>query len=681
MLSKKFIPLVLAGFAMSMLGACNNNPETSTSSSQGGEPPVSTPSSSEEEATLYTVTFYDDGAVWGTPQQVKAGETAVAPTSPTREGTEMVSYEFSGWYLPGAEVAFDFDTPVNQNLDLYSGFNEVVRSDYDLTVFVYGVNGASSPTTYITEEESNFMRDTFKSTLTDEKNILWHYVAGKKNADFNAYVVDSKLPVDLVISGNKLNNDDVSIGEHETYNKIHLGDGWIANTSRYLTITDKVNADHLDLAVKAYTLLSGIGPKYKVTLDAATLALQIGDTEQLTATYYGAGVEWSTTDAGVATVTDGLVTAVAAGTATIKAKDAAGNEAACEVTVSAAPIVPTHDLVIAINNSNANNNWMSAEDIETMMAAFTSEGQPGHGKDVKYHVISGVAIAGVVSKLEEINQDSLARVDAVLCRSAFFTNNAAKDLHQADTLVDVDTTWKYSGGEYALLKAGFEEHADLAKAFGTFVSTKNISYFEMDDSATVKLGSTYQLATVAGATYTSEDETVATVDQTGLVTPVAVGSTTVLVEKDYYYAEVSITVAPSALEAATINVYVHVCASRTEYMSDDLYNAMVAYVESTISETTTVNWIKVSGKVDADAYGNNAKVAASINEDENVVHMLIGGSGAFEDITAGANEGTEITKIKAEYVNDGQTRSMAALGGISANELACCLEIYNALKA
>lgn len=89
-------------------------------------------------------------------------------------------------------------------------------------------------------------------------------------------------------------------------------------------------------------------PKYekilvtKITLDSTSETLTVGDDTTLTATVtpddaFDTSVQWSTNNAKVATVTDGTVTAVAAGTAeiTATAKDGSGAKATCRITVLA----------------------------------------------------------------------------------------------------------------------------------------------------------------------------------------------------------------------------------------------------------------------------------------------------------------------------------------------------------
>ena len=80
----------------------------------------------------------------------------------------------------------------------------------------------------------------------------------------------------------------------------------------------------------------------KITLDSTSETLTVGDDTTLTATVtpddaFDTSVQWSTNNAKVATVTNGTVTAVAAGTAeiTATAKDGSGVKATCRITVLA----------------------------------------------------------------------------------------------------------------------------------------------------------------------------------------------------------------------------------------------------------------------------------------------------------------------------------------------------------
>ena len=105
--------------------------------------------------------------------------------------------------------------------------------------------------------------------------------------------------------------------------------------------------------------LAGVGVTYatgggsssvavaSVSLDAGEIALEVGEKQSLTATVLpdnatNKSVSWETSNAAVATVANGVITAVSAGNATITCKSAenASIYATCEVTVTAAE-VPT----------------------------------------------------------------------------------------------------------------------------------------------------------------------------------------------------------------------------------------------------------------------------------------------------------------------------------------------------
>ncbi len=85
-----------------------------------------------------------------------------------------------------------------------------------------------------------------------------------------------------------------------------------------------------------------------VSLDKESISLTKGGSETLTATITPAdttdkSLTWSSSDMGVATVSDGVVTAIGAGTATITVTTANGKSATCEVTVTVVALGVTLD--------------------------------------------------------------------------------------------------------------------------------------------------------------------------------------------------------------------------------------------------------------------------------------------------------------------------------------------------
>ena len=107
-----------------------------------------------------------------------------------------------------------------------------------------------------------------------------------------------------------------------------------------------------------------------VALDKTEVTLEIGGTETLTATVAPEDatnklVSWSSSNEAVATVVDGVVTAVAEGTATITVTtDDGAKTATCAVTVNAAPAVKVGDV-----NGDGN---VTAKDV-TVLARYIAK--------------------------------------------------------------------------------------------------------------------------------------------------------------------------------------------------------------------------------------------------------------------------------------------------------------------
>ena len=79
------------------------------------------------DKTVYTVTFDADGGVpVPEAQKVEADETAIAPaTNPAKSG-----YVFLFWRLSGAGTAYNFQTPVNNDITLAAKWEEEASVEY-----------------------------------------------------------------------------------------------------------------------------------------------------------------------------------------------------------------------------------------------------------------------------------------------------------------------------------------------------------------------------------------------------------------------------------------------------------------------------------------------------------------------------------------------------------------------
>ena len=71
----------------------------------------------------FAVTYYVDGGVYKTVNVVE-GETTSDISAPSKAG-----YVFDGWYLDGADTAFDFETAIITNTNLYAKYS--VDTDYN----------------------------------------------------------------------------------------------------------------------------------------------------------------------------------------------------------------------------------------------------------------------------------------------------------------------------------------------------------------------------------------------------------------------------------------------------------------------------------------------------------------------------------------------------------------------
>lgn len=122
-------------------------------------------------------------------------------------------------------------------------------------------------------------------------------------------------------------------------------DGLVTAVAAGEAVITVKTADGNKTATCTVTVPAGV-PVTGVTLDATTAALKVGETKQLTATVApddatDKAIVWSSSDETVATVKDGLITALKEGIVTIRVTTADGEfSAVCNVTVTASATDP-----------------------------------------------------------------------------------------------------------------------------------------------------------------------------------------------------------------------------------------------------------------------------------------------------------------------------------------------------
>ena len=327
--------------------------------------------------------------------------------------------------------------------------------------------------------------------------------------------------------------------------------------------------------------------KEKIVVTAAgdKKSLAINETVQLTASVEG--VTWESSDAAVATVANGLVTAVGYGEVTITAKKDGYNNGTIGITVPRPAATATFDLTTAAEHYSADGWWelpssggmgfamqtvtgwnpisqqsswgqQTEEPAETFIGGFGT----GDKETVKF-TASKAGKANVVLNIGNSDEANLAEIMSIKLNGAA-VSLAGKTLeaHAGDwgnTLTFDDL----SLGNLDLAASNTLEFEFLQDtniflnelsfyAEGMTIALTNPAAKQqievVNDKLEVIVEETVNIQVknnLAGVTYVSSDETVATVNNTGVVTGVKVGKTNVTLKKEGMYSiRLEITVKP-----------------------------------------------------------------------------------------------------------------------------------------
>ena len=289
-----------------------------------------------------------------------------------------------------------------------------------------------------------------------------------------------------------------------------------------------------------------------ISLDKTEVTITEGGTETLTATVSPENatdktVTWTSSDETVATVADGVVTAVAAGTATITATTVDGEyTAGCAVTVESAAPVSNPTIIVSSANANAG---------ETVDVTVSLENNPGIALmrlyldyDSNAMTLTNVADAGVLGSQSHSNNllskpyilywnngtatENFTATGAVVTLTFAINDSAASG--------DYAVTISYDNNDDDILDVDFDavdfdvQNGTISVAAIENIAVTSVSIDKIETTITV--GETETLtatvspenATNKTVTWTSSDETVATVSD-GVVTAVAEGKATITV--------------------------------------------------------------------------------------------------------------------------------------------------------
>ena len=229
-------------------------------------------------------------------------------------------YTSSGY--AGVYVQSSMNATSSPQLSLKVNGGSLTASGGDGISFNVGSSGDIGATTSLTISDNAIVR---------AENGINAYRVDKPTLSGTGIVFDG---TEGTVYGNVTLQEDLEISEGES---LTLDSGASLDAGDYDVIVDGGTLDS--------TLATNLGESviYKVTkveLDKTSLELTEGGTARLTATILpdnatNKNVTWSTSDASIATVTDGVVTAVAPGTATITVTtEDGGKTATCAVTVA-----------------------------------------------------------------------------------------------------------------------------------------------------------------------------------------------------------------------------------------------------------------------------------------------------------------------------------------------------------
>jgi uncharacterized protein YjdB len=345
-----------------------------------------------------------------------------------------------------------------------------------------------------------------------------------------------------------------------------------------------------------------------VTVSPATASITAGKTVQLTATLKdsvgnvlgGRAVTWTSSNPTVATVSsNGLVTAVAAGTATISAASG-GQQGSAQVTVNA----------VVVSSVQVSPGWADLSARQTLQ--LTATALDGSGNPM-----GGVTITW------SSNAPSLASVSS-------------------SGLVTVLSTSGNGTAQIYATAGGQTGHSTI-----TFIAAPVATVTVSPTTATLNSGQTSQLTATAKDQYgdvittdaeswSSSNTSVATVSSSGLVKAVGSGSATITVTVGGIQATASVTVSQAAVASVTVSpTSLSLTAGQSSPLTatakDGSGNVLTGYPATWTSSNTGAATVSSSGVVTGAAAGSAT------------ITVTIGGKSATASATVASSAPTVAT--------------------------------------
>ena len=409
-------------------------------------------------------------------------------------------------------------------------------------------------------------------------------------------------------------------------------------------------------------------PVESVSLDRNSVNLEVGQTTTLVATINPNDadektVTWTTSNASVATVTNGVVTAISEGDAVITAT-AGGKSATCSVLVRKSVVAVTS---VTLNKTSLN---MTKGQSETLIATVTPDNATD--KTVSWSssdaTIASVDQNGRVTALKSGNATIMAKAGekSATCSVTITTpvesvsldrNSVNLEVGQTTTLVatinpnDADektVTWTTSNASVATVTNGVvtaiaEGNAVITATAGGKSATCTVSVKESivavtsvtlnktslnmtkGQSETLIATVTPDNATDKTVSWSSSDATIASVDQNGRVTALKSGSATIMAKAGEKSSTCSVTIT-TPVESVSLD--------RTSvYLEEGQTTTLVATINPNDADEKTVTWTTSNASVATVTNG----VVTAIAEGVATITASVGGKSATCIITVSKN--------------------------------------------
>jgi len=554
--------------------------------------------------------------------------------------------------------------------------------------YYFNTNGKLAVSVYNSPTSSTY--DSVTGTVTTEDNSGVSFIGWRLSSNGASYTdIDGFTDITKTGKFTVLSNGWYAVGIVDSAGNFSYTQMQITNISTASEGTSKSGN-----GVSSSVAVTG------VTLDANTLTLTVGDTQQLTATVTPSNatdknVTWSSSDTNVATVNNGLVTAVSAGSTTITVTLAScGYTASCIVTIidttipvtgvnlytstTAMTVNKTLQLTATIIPANATNQRVTWSSSNETVAAVDGSGlviavAPGNA-DITVTTEDGRHTATCNVTVNELVNAKIPNITAQPTNVSYYVSEPATSLTVTADVNDGGTlsyewysnTMESNTGGQAITSADKTSYTPPT-------NTTGITYYYVVVTNTITDNGDGGVKT---ATITSS---VAVVTVNALVNAEIPSITNQPAGVDYDVGDnaVPLTVTTNVSDGGTLSYqwYSNVADSTT---GGNIISGATAgnYTPLTDTVGTTYYYVvvtntntNVSGSQTAVVTSNVAEVTVNAAQTYTLMHNVSGNAHTFSDATVGYNAQTPLTATITNIGNSSLTGGTIVLTDGSSFEL------------